>query len=80
MNGFYDWASVMLFAVLAAIFLRRSWGEPLPRDAMVRYLPAALGCVVANWLGNAGHDLAAGVVLLATAGAILLRFMAPYRG
>lgn len=79
MNGFYDWATVMLFAVLATIFLRRSWGEPVARDAMWRYLPAAAGCVAANLLGNAGHHRLAWAALVVTAIAIAMRLVAPYR-
>jgi len=54
--------TVALFAGLAILFLQRS-SSPEPKDRIIHYLPPALGCAVANWLGNSGQDLLAIVVL-----------------
>jgi len=58
----YDLVTVALFAGLAILFLQRS-SSPEPKDRIIHYLPPALGCAVANWLGNSGEDLLAIVVL-----------------
>jgi len=62
----YDWITVAIFAGLVVVFLQRSVGET-PRDSILSYLPAALGCAVVNWLGNEGHDLIAIIGLVALA-------------
>lgn len=40
-----------IFAGLVVLFLQRSTAAE-PRDHMYQYLPAAVGCAVANYLGN----------------------------
>jgi len=50
----YDWVTVAIFAGLVVLFLQRSTAEE-PSDRLIDYLPAALGCAVANWLGNNGY-------------------------
>ena len=62
MSTVYDLVTVALFAGLAILFLQRS-SSPEPKDRIIHYLPPALGCAVANWLGNSGQDLLAIVVL-----------------
>jgi hypothetical protein len=69
MQSVYDWASVLLFCVLAITLLHRSMHPPF-RDRIVIYLPPALGCAVGNWLGNERH--AAGAVFVLCASALYL--------
>ncbi|MEM9085912.1 MAG: XrtV sorting system accessory protein [Pseudomonadota bacterium] len=54
METVYDWVTVALFAGLAVLFLQRS-SEEQPRDKMVHYVPPAVGCAVANYVGNEGY-------------------------
>ncbi len=51
METIYDWVTIAIFAGLVVLFLQRSTAA-LPRDNMLQYLGAAVGCGVANWLGN----------------------------
>ena len=53
METVYDWVTVAIFAGLIVLFLQRSSGDEPPRDSMWQYLAAAIGCAVANYLGNA---------------------------
>jgi len=63
----YDWVTVAVFAGLAVLFLQRS-SEDRPRDKIVHYLPPALGCAVANYIGNEGYMLpAVGMIVLTMA-------------
>ncbi|HEU0066661.1 MAG TPA: hypothetical protein VFQ57_05410 [Sphingomonas sp.] len=59
MNTIYDVATVAAFAALIVLFLHRSDQAQPPRDALWHYLVVAVGCAGVNWLGNAGHHLAA---------------------
>lgn len=58
METVYDWVTVAVFAGLAVLFLQRS-SEDSPRDKIMHYLPPALGCAVANYIGNEGYMLPA---------------------
>ncbi|MFN4019884.1 MAG: XrtV sorting system accessory protein [Erythrobacter sp.] len=69
MQSVYDWASVLLFCVLAVTLLHRSMQPPF-HDRIVAYLPPAVGCAFGNWLGNEGH--AAGAVLILASSALYL--------
>jgi hypothetical protein len=62
----YDLVTIGLFAGLAILFLQRSMGPPSDKDRIYHYIPPALGCAVANWLGNLHQDLAAIAVILAS--------------
>jgi hypothetical protein len=66
-----------IFAGLVVLFLQRSTA-PEPRDHMYQYAPPAIGCAVANYIGNLSstqHDAMLGVVavviMLAVIGYIL---------
>lgn len=63
MKTIYDWITVGIFAGLIVLFLQRSVDPAPVRDSMWQYLAASVGCAVANWLGNHGHDLAAIMVI-----------------
>nr|WP_279338851.1 XrtV sorting system accessory protein [Sphingomonas sp. BGYR3] len=56
------------------LFLQRSTGQARAGDHPIRYLPPALGCALANWLGNEGHAVAAiavGMLIIAYILAVL---------
>ena len=52
LNTVYDWVTVAIFAGLVVLFLQRSSSEYPPRDSMLQYLGASIGCAVANYFGN----------------------------
>jgi ABC-type Na+ efflux pump permease subunit len=60
----YDWLTVGLFAGLVVLFLQRSMAPEDARDQAVHYIPPALGCAFANYLGNKGMDVPAILVLI----------------
>lgn len=63
MQTVFDWLSLVVFAGLAVLFLQRSMdGEGMERIWL--YLPPAIGCAGANWLGNNGYTLPAVAVLV----------------
>ena len=63
METVYDWVTVLIFAGLITLFLQRSAMDE-PPDTIWQYLPAAVGCAVANYLGNEGYDLFAVAAIL----------------
>lgn len=66
MNTVFDILTMMIFAGLIVLFLQRSVGETDYRDAMWQYLIAAIGCAVANYLGNNGYPIPAVLLIVAT--------------
>lgn len=66
MHTVYDWLTVAVFSGLIVLFLQRSSQEE-QTDSIWHYLPPALGCAVANYLGNDVNDYLAVGVLVATA-------------
>ena len=64
MSTYWDWISVILFAILAIIFLQRSIGPAKQGDHVVDYLPPAAAFALANWLGNEGQPYIASFTLL----------------
>lgn len=59
MSTLYDLITIVLFAGLAILFLQRSTESGPPKDRIYQYAPPAIGCAVANWLGNSHYDLGA---------------------
>lgn len=51
MNSVFDWITVIAFCGLAVLYLQRSSAED-PQDSVWQYLPPAIGCMGANWLGD----------------------------
>jgi len=51
----YDWMTVAIFGGLVVLFLHRSVGDEEPSDSILHYMPPALGCAVANYVGNQGQ-------------------------
>lgn len=58
MSTIYDWLTVLTFCGLAVLFLQRSAADE-PQDEMWQYLPPAVGCMLVNYVGNEGQDVAA---------------------
>ena len=54
-----------LFAALAVIFLQRSIGARPENDRVINYLPPAIGCGLANYLGNKGYAVPSVIVMVA---------------
>ena len=77
MSSVYDWVTMAIFGGLVVLFLQRSMGPTHPADRIYHYIPPALGCAVANYLGNNDHRMAAIVLVIAVVGYILL-FMKPF--
>lgn len=77
MTTIYDWVTMLVFGGLVILFLQRSMGPPSPSDRIYHYLPPALGCAVANWLGNHGHAAPAIALIIVIVGYILF-FMKPF--
>jgi hypothetical protein len=48
----YDWITVAIFGGLVVLFLHRSVQPGEPQDHILQYLPPAIGCAIANWVGN----------------------------
>jgi hypothetical protein len=66
----YDLVTMVIFAGLVVLFLQRSTAAE-PRDHMYQYAPPAIGCAVANYLGNHGQDWVAVGIIIAVVGYIL---------
>jgi hypothetical protein len=69
MQTIYDWLTLLIFTGLVVLMLDRSQRDP-PPDKLWQYGPPAVGCAVANYLGNEGFGLPAVVVVVATLGYI----------
>lgn len=77
MKTIYDLLTMAIFAGLVVLFLQRSTA-PEPRDHMYQYAPPAIGCAVANYIGNQAVSrsdtmlgVIAVVIMLAVVGYIL---------
>jgi hypothetical protein len=68
----YDWITVAIFGGLVVLFLHRSVQPGEPQDTIMHYLPPAVGCAFANWLGNEGMGLYSFLTVLAVIIYILL--------
>lgn len=75
MSTVFDFLTMGIFAGLIVLFLKRSVGddaalpqgdEPAPDDHLWQYLVAAVGCAVANYVGNEGYPLPAVALIGAT--------------
>lgn len=71
MQTIYDWITLAVFSGLVVLFLQRSTAKVLT-DSLWQYLPPAVGCAAANWLGNEGYHAPALLVLAATAAYIVV--------
>ena len=66
----YDLLTMVIFAGLVVLFLQRSTAAE-PHDHMYQYAPPAIGCAVANYLGNHGEDWVAVAIIIAVVGYVL---------
>jgi hypothetical protein len=67
----FDWSSVAVFAGLMILYLQRSMAEGEPKDKIWHYAPPAVGCAVANQVGNMGlKDQNMGLEVLAAVGLV----------
>ena len=71
METMWDWVTIACFGALVVLMLERSTEEQ-PRDMLIQYLFPAVGCGVANYLGNhfestAGQLGAAAVLVVVAA-------------
>jgi len=55
---------MLVFAGLVVLYLQRSMAEQ-SRDKIIHYVPAALGCALANYVGNAGQAILAWGLIVA---------------
>jgi hypothetical protein len=74
----YDWVTMAVFAGLIILFLQRSTGPEEPSDHIWQYLPPAIGCALANYLGNHDQGLWAGIIVLAAV-AYIFQVLKPFR-
>ena len=71
MKTIYDWITLGLFTGLVVLFLNRSAME-VPPDRVWHYLPPAIGCALANYLGNSDNVLGAVLTLVLTLGYVVV--------
>jgi hypothetical protein len=68
----YDWITVAIFGGLVVLFLQRSMAEGEPQDTIWHYLPPAIGCAFANWVGNEGHGAISALIVVVVLAYIVL--------
>lgn len=71
METFWDWITVFAFAGLLTLLMQRS-SEDEPQDKLWQYIPPAVGCAVANYVGNEGYDIVAAIILGSVIGYIFI--------
>lgn len=63
MSTVYDWVTVLIFIGLLGLYFLRQDRTDVP---LARYMIAAAGCALANWLGNENYSFAAMATIAAT--------------
>jgi divalent metal cation (Fe/Co/Zn/Cd) transporter len=76
MKTIFDWASLGVFVGLITLFLQRSVSDNHPNDKIWHYAPPAIGCAIANYVGNKGLD--DGSVGLQVLGGLILAVVVGY--
>jgi len=71
MQTIYDWVTVAIFGGLVVLFLQRSTEGAEKQDPIYHYAPPAIGCAVANYLGNHGQPVFAMALVIAIVGYII---------
>ena len=71
MQTIFDWVTMVIFGGLVVLFLQRSAGPEDPNDRIWHYLPPALGCAVANYLGNNDQRTIGIAIIVAVVGYII---------
>jgi hypothetical protein len=88
METVFDFLTVGIFAGLIVLFLKRSVDddnpvadstEPPVDDHLWQYLVAAVGCAVANYVGNEGYPIPAVALIIATL-AFIAYVLRPFPG
>jgi len=73
METVYDWMTMAIFGGLVVLFLHRSVADSEPKDHILQYMPPAIGCAIANYLGNEGHGpLSALIVVVVLAYVVIV--------
>jgi hypothetical protein len=75
----YDWITVAIFGGLVVLFLQRSMAEGEPQDTIYHYLPPAVGCALANYVGNHGQGPLSAAIVVAVLAYIVL-VLKPFGG
>jgi hypothetical protein len=71
MSTIFDWVTMAIFGGMVVLFLQRSMGPSRASDTIFHYFPPALGCAIANYLGNHDQRIAAIALIIAVVGYIL---------
>lgn len=66
----FDWITLTIFSGLVVLFIDRSMKND-QNDHLWQYLVAAVGCAVANYLGNEGQPLAGAALVVVILGYVL---------
>jgi hypothetical protein len=66
----FDWITLTIFSGLIVLFIDRSTKDRYD-DHLWQYLVAAVGCAVANYLGNEGQPVAGALMVVAVIGYIV---------
>lgn len=77
MQTIFDWVTMAVFSGLVVLFLNRSMAPEEKQDNIYHYAPPALGCAVANYLGNHDQRVVAIAIIIAVIGYILF-FLHPF--
>ncbi|MGZ5921135.1 MAG: XrtV sorting system accessory protein [Rhizomicrobium sp.] len=77
MQTIFDWVTMAIFAGLVVLFLNRSMAPEEKQDNIYHYAPPALGCALANYLGNHDQRVVAIALVIAVVGYILF-FLHPF--
>lgn len=62
METVWDWIAVLAFGGLIVLMLSRS-SEETPSDHLMEYFVPAVGCAVANYIGNNYSDVGAAIAI-----------------
>ena len=77
MQTIFDWVTMAVFSGLVVLFLNRSMAPEEKQDNIYHYAPPALGCAIANYLGNHDQRMVAIAIIIAAVGYILF-FLHPF--
>jgi hypothetical protein len=77
MQTIFDWVTMAIFSGLVVLFLNRSMAPEEKQDNIYHYAPPALGCALANYLGNHDQRMVAIAIVIAVVGYILF-FLHPF--
>ncbi len=77
MQTIFDWVTMAVFSGLVVLFLNRSMAPEEKQDNIYHYAPPALGCAIANYIGNHDRRAAAITLIIAVVGYILF-FLHPF--